>query len=279
MKHLETIPSAAPKAKDPSALEEDGALESSGCFSIVFNMQMVPEEPSDAVPGGSALMNPAEPVAAAVTDEGGKPQFNGPLEPPVTPMLHVGKPVERHAVSSQGVVLGALPTLDGSSLSSPPRAPAMMRADPVPTTPLKNDGAVRFEELVEQFDRRLLSMVQRNEKVMRITMRPAALGRLTVCFREENSTMVLEIYSQNNAVRELVAQHEDAIRRLMQEHGIELGGFDVFMGDGRDESRGFWPEPFAGEGDSSGIAPASEGSGESCELIHAPSNGAVSWVA
>jgi flagellar hook-length control protein FliK len=152
---------------------------------------------------------------------------------------------------------------------------------PVPGSADVDEQALKFDDLVERFDRRLLSMVQQGEKVMRITVQPAAMGRLTVSCTESNSGMSLEIVAQNSGVRDVIAQQEDAIRRLMQEHSVELGHFDVLLDEGsggQRQARGAEVQQVEQRAPR-GIAPAVEQEGEPPAPRQKNKGGAVYLVA
>jgi len=170
--------------------------------------------------------------------------------------------------------------VDSSTVS---RAPAPM-AEPMPQAVAVSEQTMRLEALTERFDQRVLSMVQRDEKVMKISLKPAALGRLTVVCREEGSGLSIEIHAQSNAVRELLAQQEDAVRRLMQEHDVELDSFSTLLDEGGGEyDRRFQQEREEKMAESSmgsgGIRPALNKEGNAHTVRFAARNGAVSWVA
>ncbi|MDZ8117286.1 flagellar hook-length control protein FliK [Pontiella agarivorans] len=158
------------------------------------------------------------------------------------------------------------------------RAPVQQEV-PVLQPSLVSEKTIRLEQLADRFDQRLLSMVQRNEKVMRITVHPATMGRLTVLCREENSKLSVEIVAQNSGVRELIAGQEGAVRRLMQEHSVELGSFDVLMDQGQSGGRNFGSSPGSGHREARGTAPASNEEEElhAHRVMH--KSGAVSLIA
>lgn len=150
---------------------------------------------------------------------------------------------------------------------------------PLPNASLVDEKAVRLEELVDRFDQRVLSLVQRNETVTRITIRPATMGRLTILCREENATLSVEIVVQNHGVRELIAGQEDAVRRLMQAHSVELGSFNVQLDQRQSGGRSFGsrhePAPSSGHG----IAPATKENGDPSPVHAVHKGGVVSLIA
>ncbi len=159
---------------------------------------------------------------------------------------------------------------------SAPTVPPPMN---LPSAPTMNETTMRLEQLSNQFDQRLLSMVQQNEKVMRITMEPATMGKMTVLCREENASLTIEIHVQHPAVRELIARQEEDIRRVMQECNVAVGGFDVLMSEQHNEQRQSSFDRSDSRGEFHGIAPASkeaEGVGETPVYFR---RNAASWVA
>ncbi|MDF7800928.1 flagellar hook-length control protein FliK [Pontiellaceae bacterium B1224] len=158
------------------------------------------------------------------------------------------------------------------------RAPVQQEV-PVLQPSLVNEKTIRLEQLADRFDQRLLSMVQGNEKVMRITVQPATMGRLTIMCREENSTLSVEIVAQTSGVRELIAGQEDAVRRLMQEHSVELGSFDVLMDQGQSGERKFGAGTSSDHPDARGTAPALNEGEDPHAFTHVHKSGAVSLIA
>lgn len=176
---------------------------------------------------------PTPPTTAEGTPQAG--QAEAPVAEPEPglpfPLRVLPRPLE---VEPQPAATAAEPVgVAPAQADSAPRAPLAVQPEmPLPQPGAVDERTVRFEELVERFDRRLLSMVQRNEKVTRITVQPASMGRLTVSCTEERSGLHIEIVAQSAGVREAIALQEDAIRRIMQEHSVELGGFDVLLDEG-----------------------------------------------
>jgi flagellar hook-length control protein FliK len=189
------------------------------------------------------------------------------------------KPSVGREKSPAELVLAALGEHEGLGLNKVSNS-ATAQPDAMPSLNLVNERVMHVEQLSSRFGEQLLSMVQQNEKVMKITVQPAALGQLTVLVREENASMTVEIHSQSEAVRELIARQEDSIRRLMQEHDVDLGKFDVLLSD-KDDARDqhLTAKEREAEGRSGGIEPASEESEELHETQHVLKNRAGSWVA
>ncbi|MBN2683834.1 MAG: flagellar hook-length control protein FliK [Pontiellaceae bacterium] len=204
------------------------------------------------------------------------------MEEVVTRMV----PSARIQVERDGAVekKGMAPVVPVAVESGPPKmasAPAAPPAPPMnlPSAPQTNETTMRLEQLSNQFDQRLLSMVQQNEKVMRITMEPATMGKMTVLCREENASLTVEIHVQHPAVRELIARQEDDIRRVMQECNMDVGGFDVLMSEQHNEQR----QSTFGRSDAPwkfhGIAPATNESETVGEKPVYHRRHATSWVA
>jgi hypothetical protein len=105
------------------------------------------------------------------------------------------------------------------------------------------------------------------------------MGRLTVLCREENSTLSVEIVAQTSGVRELIAGQEGAVRRLMQEHSVELGSFDVLMDQGQSGSRSFDSSPGSERRMARGTAPALNEEEDLHALRTMHKSGAVSLIA
>ncbi len=163
----------------------------------------------------------------------------------------------------------------GPTLRSTPSVPEVMQSFDT-----ANERVMKVEELSSRFGEQVLSMVKQSEKVMRLTVQPAELGRLTVLVRETQSTMTLEIHSQNEAIRDLIARQEDSIRRLMQDHDVELGKFDVLLSEkGDDQRQRFAASDRGVEERFSGTGPALNENEELHESQQVQKNRAGSWVA
>ena len=166
----------------------------------------------------------------------------------------------------------------GQAVPTQPMPSGIMQPTASALTP-NLEAVVRLEELTEKFDQRLLSMVQHNEKVMKITVMPEALGRVTVLCRQDKDSVSLEIHVQNQSVRDLIARQEEDIRRVMMDADVDLGGFDVMLGQHRDDPRGAMSDGNASASDERGIAPALE-EDEELEIVQVQrQKGSATWVA
>ena len=94
------------------------------------------------------------------------------------------------------------------------------------TTPMLEQEA-KYKALVDSVDRRLVSMAQRDEGSMRLTINSGDLGRLTLACRTEGSVLQVQIQTANPEVQELLQRHEGVVRALLQQHGANLGQFEV----------------------------------------------------
>ncbi len=92
------------------------------------------------------------------------------------------------------------------------------------------------QDFVETMDRRILSMVQKGEQTMRLTLQPGNLGRLTLLCREDASALQIEIQTSSSMVQGLLQRHEGAVRELLQSQGTEVGQFDVTSDGGQGRS-------------------------------------------
>ncbi|MDF7808008.1 flagellar hook-length control protein FliK [Pontiellaceae bacterium B12219] len=182
--------------------------------------------------------------------------------------------VEREAAAS----MAALEGKSSVTADAIPRAPVPQEI-PVLQPGFASEKTIRLEQLADRFDQRLLSMVQHNEKVMRITVQPATMGRLTVLCREENSKLSVEIIAQTSGVRELIAGQEGAVRRLLQEHSVELGSFDVLMDQEQSGGRNFGSSPGSEHREARGTAPALIEEEDLHALRAMHKSGAVSLIA
>lgn len=188
-------------------------------------------------------------------------------------------PEDLRAAESEPTV--PIAVLDGKAavpLADVPRVAVPIEAPLLPANSV-NETTVRLEELADRFDQRMLSMVQRSEKVTRITLSPATLGRLTVVCSQENSTMSVEIVAQTGGVRDLIAGQEEAVRRLMEAHAVELGSFDVMLDQGQGGSRHFEKGSWLEQQVSGGTDPALIEDGDPQPLSAVRKSGAVSLMA
>lgn len=119
-----------------------------------------------------------------------------------------------------------------------------------------SNSVIRFEDLMEKFDKQMLSMTERNDKSMVLTVEPAAFGRLTVTCREEGSRLMVEIQAENSAVRDALLRQEGSVRQILQENGIKMGQFDVSSDGGSSSSYQSQDEQALSERMGFGISPA-----------------------
>ena len=189
-------------------------------------------------------------------------------------------PLNRREATPEELVLAVLGERDGVNPGQAARPAAAALPEGIVQLDTINDRIMRVEQLSSRFGEQVLSMVQQNEKVMKITVQPAALGQLTVLVREENQRMTVEIHSQSEAVRELITRQEDSIRRLMQENNVELGKFDVLLKDQSKDPREQLAEgQRGGQNPTRGIGPASNEGGEPKDSPAIVNGNAASWVA
>lgn len=192
-------------------------------------------------------------------------------------------PLIRKEATPEELVLAALGEREGFTPAPVMQRPVVAMPDGMSTLEQMNNRVMRVEQLSSRFGEQVLSMVQQNEKVMKLTVHPAAMGELTVMVREENRMMTVEIHSQSEAVRELISRQEDSIRRLMQENNVEVSKFDVLLKDSSGERR----QQMSAEHQQqqgrdalpNGTGPASEDNVEPKDTPRVLSNGAASWVA
>ncbi|MBN2164454.1 MAG: flagellar hook-length control protein FliK [Pontiellaceae bacterium] len=212
-------------------------------------------------------------VAASGTETGERVQAGIPV---ADVMLHLTKP-DRSKLE-QKLTAPVSVESENTTQQTAPRPAGVMQPS-VPVAVPNNETMVRIEELSEKFDQRLLSMVQRNEQVMKITVEPATLGKVTVLCKQEKDSVSVEIHVQNQGVRDLIARQENDIRRVLMESDIDMSGFDVMLGqqrDGRDSSA-------SGQGEftqeARGIVPASEDDGDMEPVQNLRHKQAAKWVA
>ncbi|QBG47371.1 flagellar hook-length control protein FliK [Verrucomicrobia bacterium S94] len=283
---------SAPAAEFVHFLNEPTAVESSvfgegedipSAEEMILQASAQSAEASKGI-SGKTMAGPDQEADCVSGDEDVLPaEIAVPLhEIPVYRQITVPLPEEGIGSVKAAEQTASLAALDGSSVvpaesvsrASVPEEHALLQTGTV------NEKTIRFEQLADQFDQRLLSMTQRNEKVMRITVQPATMGRVTVLCREENSKLSVEIITQSNGVRELIAGQEHAVRRLMQEHSVELGDFDVLMDQGKRESRNFYSGPESECRDGRGTAPALNEEEEERHVLRVVhKSGAVSLIA
>lgn len=99
-----------------------------------------------------------------------------------------------------------------------------------------DERVVRFEELSKRFDKLLSSMVKQDKQAMRITIEPQNMGKVTILCREVNSKMTVEIFAENDVVKETLVRQEGAVRSLLNQSGVKLEQFDVATG-GEEQAR------------------------------------------
>ncbi|MFH0879597.1 MAG: flagellar hook-length control protein FliK [Lentisphaerota bacterium] len=97
----------------------------------------------------------------------------------------------------------------------------------------------KLQELVERFDRHVLSMASGKDKTMSITLEPANLGKVVLNCRETGDRMAVEILAENSGVRHLLQQQEQSVRQMLEDNGYKLGDFDVRTQGGEGDASSF----------------------------------------
>lgn len=110
--------------------------------------------------------------------------------------------------------------------------------------------AERLQDVIDGFDKYILSAVGRKDNSITISLVPKNLGEITINCKESGGEMALEIVAANKGVRGVLSNHESFIREAVENSGFKLTQFDVRT---RNENMG--QERFQRGGSEGGRAP------------------------
>ena len=103
--------------------------------------------------------------------------------------------------------------------------------------------------LREKFDMLVMSAMKATHHEIRIQLEPLALGRLTLECRETQQGMDLSINTQSTAIRNLLAEQEQALRQALESQGLQLGQFSVACQDRQQQQQHASGQPTATSND------------------------------
>ncbi|MBI3985840.1 MAG: flagellar hook-length control protein FliK [Lentisphaerae bacterium] len=86
---------------------------------------------------------------------------------------------------------------------------------------------MKLQEFMDRFDRHSAAAAAEKDGSMTIKLIPDNLGKVSLNCREANGVLQMQVVVENQGVRTLLAQHETAIRHLLEQAGIQLSSFDV----------------------------------------------------
>ena len=85
----------------------------------------------------------------------------------------------------------------------------------------------QLQKVAEQFAQSVSTLGQKNGGSMTIELTPASLGKMTVDCDVKNGAMTLKLVAESDAARNVLADHAQAIRDVVQNAGYELAQFNV----------------------------------------------------
>jgi len=102
--------------------------------------------------------------------------------------------------------------------------------------------AFRGEVLNEIVEKAVL-MLKNGQKVMRIRLKPEFLGELQVKVTAEHHRVALRIVAENPLVKDLIENNIALLKNSLQNQGLEMDQFDVYVGSESHQNQGWHESP------------------------------------
>lgn len=252
------LPAAQPPATVPSAntASLDGLATaaagngSAGCDGAASGVGM--PGAGGPSPVAHATQSAAEPVAAALADDG---QPLGPAADPApattaTDALAGGSSDAATAGSAAGAqadaisqpaghagrahhddASGSLPRADGAAAS--PAGETRAAAAPRVSAMGELFAQLQPSGLAEQVSQRVVWMHQLGVHLARMQVHPSDLGPIDIALDQRDGSIAVSMTAHHPATRELLESHLPRMREQLAADGANIERFDVFGGDGR----------------------------------------------
>jgi flagellar hook-length control protein FliK len=217
--------------QDPTALPKDGLTNAAGSQTLLANAvtantasrhQTEREEHPASQPPPPPAPAPAERRTPAA-------KASGTLTADEVPALHRSEPPPPEPTSFLRSRAEALTDTAMNMAGVNPRFEAIVQR------------VERLQQMVENFEQHVTSLASLQGGTMTIELTPQALGRLTVNCDIKDGAMTLELVADSANARNVLADHAQAIRDVVQSSGYTLAQLDV-------RTRGEWadqrPTPF-----------------------------------
>ncbi len=101
------------------------------------------------------------------------------------------------------------------SLGSPLKAKATFRNMPT--------------HVIHQVEKSIIRAVNQGESTLKIQLKPAELGRLTITIDNVGNSMKVSITTENHVAKDILASHVNELKTVLATAGISLDKFDVDM--------------------------------------------------
>jgi len=114
---------------------------------------------------------------------------------------------------------------DQSQISASDTKSSETQSDIKPKATLKNLP----NYVTQQVTKSIVKAINQGENVLKIQLKPAALGRLTMTIDNSGDNMKINIVTEHAAAREILASNVQEIRTVLSHSGVNLEQFDVDM--------------------------------------------------
>ncbi len=120
--------------------------------------------------------------------------------------------------------LGILAQKPQAEVTGPSAEPA---AEKQSALPLREPAAA---DIMRQIVARMTLRTDRSQSQMHIRLKPEFLGDVRLQVATENQQVMVRISAQSQAVKEMIEQNVLQLKNELQQHGLQIDKFDVFVG-------------------------------------------------
>jgi flagellar hook-length control protein FliK len=92
-------------------------------------------------------------------------------------------------------------------------------------------------EVIRQIVSRMTLRNDNGQSQMNIKLKPEFLGDLRLNITTENHQVMIRMTAESSAVKDMIEQHIQVLRNELQQHGLHIDKFDVFVGTNSDAWR------------------------------------------
>lgn len=104
-------------------------------------------------------------------------------------------------------------------------------AKPAETAPDRTDP----NDVMRQIVQRMTLKSNRLQSQMNIKLKPEFLGNIRMQITSDNQQVAVRMFADANGVKEIIEQNIQLLKAELQQHGLEIDKFDVFVGRDSDE--------------------------------------------
>lgn len=92
-------------------------------------------------------------------------------------------------------------------------------------------------DVIRQIVQRMTLKNSRLQSQMNIKLKPEFLGNIRMQITSDNQQVAVRMVADSNGVKEMIEQNIQFLKAELQQHGLEIDKFDVFVGSDNDELR------------------------------------------